>query len=201
MKNLSYIMIIILLSGCVTGPFFKDSYNQPPVDLKGKKIIVSKFLKAERKVSTTQSYDIKTILESAYVQDISFDIAQHLKEQGCNAEAVYNFDAKNLKDNEVFLNGAIILGGKEDWPAFVSILIVVPWILPVPWAYTPGHECKYRYEIIDKNGQILVHTSDEYLTGYMKCHHLLFNNFIKLRREAEAGISKKISEKIAANFK
>jgi 2-hydroxy-3-keto-5-methylthiopentenyl-1-phosphate phosphatase len=73
---------------CAIGPIYKPpiSYENSNLNLHDKNVIVTKFYKAQTKLSYLGDLNISRILESAKLYDISFTLAQYLNRQ--NIEAV-----------------------------------------------------------------------------------------------------------------
>jgi len=170
------IAISLLSAGCATEPKLVSAIAlpKPQTDLKGKTVVVSGFLQSEHAVSVTQSEAIRQTLESAYVHDISGQVASSLRSKGIPAEGRIGATPSSLADNEVLVRGAFIPTGAllnmGAWEIMWGTIGIVGYILPSPLPFRWGSLIIYRVEIIDSDGRILVQTGDKQIearsTGY-----------------------------------
>ena len=169
--------MMALLSGCASGPHWKSEFTlpKPSKSLKGKSIVVSDFIRAEHGISVTGSARIREIRESAYVHDVSEIIASSLRSSGISAEAHVDARPSSLSAHEVLVRGAVIVERVErpkevlNMVLFVSSLTIIGGILPSPLSSEVNPIVKYRAEIIDSNGRILMQSGEKEITAQFTC--------------------------------
>lgn len=163
-----------IFSGCAIGPRWNRDITlpAPSSDIRGKKVVISKFMQSVSQVSVTHSRDIQWTKESVYAHDVSGDIAAGLRASGIPAEARVDVKAAELGKDEVLVQGAVIShhyqpGGRYCLSGSVMILTmgIVGMVLPTPVAYLSGGEVTYRVDVIDSKGRLLMQTGDQAIIG------------------------------------
>ena len=139
--------------------------------------MVSDFIRAEHGISVTESRRVREIRESAYVHDVSEIIASSLRSSGISAEARMDARPSSLASNEVLVRGAVIVERVEH-PVVsrlvnlifgVPTIFVIGGILPSPMEWQVNPVVKYRAEIIDSNGRILMQSGEKEITAEFTC--------------------------------
>jgi hypothetical protein len=202
---------ILTIAGCMLGPDIVPSIDVPPNPglLKGKKIIVSGFVKSYRDVSITRSIEISRMLESARVQDISLIVANHLTSKGIVAEARSGFSPEQLEGEQLLLRGAAISAplNKTNIPGFLlscCSLFMVGMILPNPFPMYSGSDFYYRLEVVGPKGRILLQTGDMHAEISYRSHHMFavaFGGGSRARETSAAIGEEEFLDKIAEKLK
>ena len=158
---IALLLTVCVLSSCAIGPIYNPELTtgNSGLTLRDKKVVVTKFYKAQTELSYLGDLQISRILESAKLYDISFSVANHLKKEGIEAYGMKDEPVNKLKQGEVMLSGAIITRSipmEENFPfPGMLIILLIGNILPSPAAYQSGIDVKYQYELIDSSGRIL----------------------------------------------
>lgn len=166
-KNYLFLLLSFCLVSCSIGPNYVPLLqpDDSGLNLRGKKVIVSKFLQAKSQISITHSKEIINILESAQVKDISYHIARHLNKAGIEAFSIQDAKQKQLTSDEVLIRGAIVTGPLPEsvnMPIpFILNFLLIGNILPTPFPYRTGVDLTFRYEVIDHSGRILYQSGDK----------------------------------------
>lgn len=203
MKKLSILLAVapLLLSGCGIGPFIVDPLPPEPQKISGKKVVVAEFAQSNHQISVTNSAEIRTTLESLKARDISFQVANFLKQDTISAEARKSVLISDLKPDEVLLSGAIYSSpgtwitesGDGIGMTFNIIWMFGPGIvLPTPFPIKGGAGCGYFYEITDDKGNILFSSGERHMYGYYKNFHVYGGMFLM---DEQAQKIKKLLEK------
>lgn len=175
-------LLALLLSGCVSGPYWKQNFVVPSITRTNQaynEVIVSGFLSAEKMTTVTGSLEIETIMESAAVFDMSNEIALALRNRGIRAEARDKFTRADLKPGQLLLRGAAIASktytdrlGTWLIPYFLTLGLFGLWA-PSPLTYDEGYVIQYRVDVIDHNGRYVLSTGSKEARLYVKMRHVL----------------------------
>jgi len=158
---IALLLFVPIVSSCAIGPIYNPELTtgNSGLNIHDKKVVVTKFYKAQTELSYLGDLDISRILESAKLNDISFSVANHLKKEGIEAYGMKDTPVNKLKEGEVMLSGAIVTKSipmEENFPfPGMLVIILIGNILPSPAAYISGLDVMYRYELIDSSGRIL----------------------------------------------
>ena len=175
---LSLLVVCLILFSCGIGPIYspKISAEDSGLSLGDKSVVVSKFYMATTELTYTGSIDIQRILESAKLNDVSFNVANYLNSNNIRATAMKDADVSSLKDGELLLTGTIIsrsIPMEENFPfPGMMIVILIGNILPSPAAYVSGVDLMFRYELIDSSGRILFSSADKDSRIYYKDYYI-----------------------------
>lgn len=198
------ILISSLLSSCAIGPIYKPqiSAEDSGLNLSKKKVVVSKFYKAQTELTYSGDIEIHRILESAKLQDVSYQVAAFLTQNNLLARAIKDADVASLQDDEVLLSGTIITRSipfEENFPfPGMMVVILVGNILPSPAAYKSGIDVLFRYELVDSSGNILFSSPDKDYRIYYKDYYIwgrIFN-YKKYEKRINEKLDKEILDMI-----
>lgn len=181
-RGLCALLICWLATGCISGPHWKSDpeLGARPGLGAGKRFVVSGFMSSQRAVSVTSSPGITTILESAHVQDISARVADGLAVHGITAEARVGATPSQLADDELLIRGAVLSPDRytaNEGPAFAVTFFslgLLGMFAPCPVAFEEGRYVRYRVDVIDPAGRILLSTGDRTMIGYFEVRHSLW---------------------------
>jgi len=197
---LFFLLIASLFSSCAIGPIYKPqiSAEDSGLNLANKKIVVSKFYKAQTELTYSGDIEIHRILESAKLQDASYHVAAFLAQNNIVARANKDADVASLKDNEIMLSGTIVTRSipfEENFPfPGIMVVILIGNILPSPAAYKSGIDILFRYELVDSSGNILYSSPDKDYRIYYKDYYIwgrIFNY-----KKYEERINEKLDKEI-----
>jgi hypothetical protein len=194
----AYRIVMILICGsmatsCAIGPSYDPALTaeNSGVNARGRRVVVSRFYKAQAELSYLGDLQISRILESAKLYDVSFGLARHLKTEGVEANAVKDAALDSLVEEEVMLSGTIVTRSipmEENFPfPGMMILLLIGNILPSPAAYVSGVDVVYRYELIDTNATILFSSPEKKSRIYYKDFYIWGRLFFYKSYEKEIG--------------
>src|SRR6056297_2595089 len=201
-KVLLVLVVFVLFSGCVTGPYWDPVIKMPLPDegYSGRDIVVSEFLYGEYKSSKTLSLDIEIIRESASIQDVSYRVANLLNERGIHAQAREGVESSELLEDQLLLRGAVIFTTRSgiNAPSLIWVSTLIGFALPSPIPFTPGAYLDYRYELIAPDGRIIYASGPLNASVYWETRYAPNEN--KYCREATPVVLSAIGDKLAAEL-
>jgi len=193
MRLISIIALLLfapIVSSCAIGPTYNPelTIGNSGLNMQDKKVLVTKFYKAQTELTYLGDSNISIMLESAKLNDISLKVANHLKKEGIEAYGMKDAPVNKLKEGEVMLSGAIITESipmDENFPfPGMLMVILIGNILPSPAAYVSGVDVVYRYELIDSSGRIL-HSLEKSLRIYYEDYYVWGRLFFYKKHEKE----------------
>ena len=204
LKSCMLFVFILVVCSCAIGPIYLPELQSENsgLNMKDKKVLVTKFYKAETNLSYLGDFEITRILESAKLSDISFSLSNFLGERGINSTAMKDAPANSLKKGEVMLSGSLITRSipmEENFPyPGMLVLILIGNLLPSPSPYISGVDVIYRYELIDSSGRILFQSPEKSSRILYKDHYIWgrFFNYKKYERKIKENLQRQIFDQI-----